>query len=88
MNQSILFSDTQVWDEAKQAVLFPAQCFGALIQCHISKKALEEMSGCLLNDELHILTVFSQCRFEIEELAEALIEDESFDEKGMIEIIN
>ncbi|MCG7491316.1 DUF1488 domain-containing protein [Vibrio sp. Of14-4] len=88
MNQSILFSDMQTWNEAKQVVLFPAQCCGALIQCQISKKALEKMSGCLLNDEQHILTVFSQFRFEIEELAEALIEDEAFDQTGMIEISN
>ena len=74
-----LVSDIQTWNEAEQVVLFPAQCCGALIRCQISKKALEDV-WVPFKDEQHILTV-SQCRFEIEELAEALIEDEAFDQQ-------
>ncbi|GLT20241.1 transcriptional regulator [Vibrio zhanjiangensis] len=88
MNQSILFSDIQSWDEHRQVVLFSAQLSGALINCLISKKALENISGCLLNEEKQILETFSRFRFDIEDLAENLIEDEAFNQQGMIEVVS
>ena len=86
MNQSILFSDIQSWDEDQQAVLFSAQRSGALIQCLISKKVLESIAGFYLNGEQQILAAFSMLRFDIEELTEQLIEDEVFNDQGMVEV--
>ncbi|MBU2897640.1 DUF1488 domain-containing protein [Vibrio hepatarius] len=88
MNQSILFSDTQLWDKDKQAVFFSAQCSGALIQCLIRKKELESIAGYSLNDEQQILEAFSMLRFDVEELTEQLIEDEAFNEQGMVEVVS
>lgn len=86
MNQSILFPDIQSWDEEKQAIVFPAQQSGALIQCLVNTAELEKLSGQQVEGEQQALTVFSQYRFDLEELAEELIEDEEFNSKGEIEI--
>ncbi|NOH81383.1 DUF1488 domain-containing protein [Vibrio sp. RE86] len=86
MNQSILFPDIQSWDEDKQAIVFPAQQSGALIQCLVNTAELEKLSGQQVEGEQQALTVFSQYRFDLEELAEELIEDEDFNSKGEIEI--
>lgn len=86
MNQSILFPDIQSWDEEKQAIVFPAQQSGALIQCLVNTAELEKLSGQQIEGEQQALTVFSQYRFDLEELAEELIEDEEFNSKGEIEI--
>lgn len=86
MNQSILFPDIQSWDEEKQTIVFPAQQSGALIQCLVNTAELEKLSGQQVEGEQQALTVFSQYRFDLEELAEELIEDEEFNSKGEIEI--
>ncbi|MFB9215481.1 DUF1488 family protein [Vibrio sinaloensis] len=88
MNQSILFPDIQSWDEDKQAVLFSAQQAGALIQCMVSISELERLSGQTITGEKQALEVFSQYRFDLEELAEELIEDEEFDSLGWIEVVS
>ncbi len=86
MNQSILFPDIQSWDQDKQAVLFSAQQAGALIQCLVTKAELEKLSGQTVDNEQQALEVFSQYRFDLEELAEELIEDEEFNPQGWIVI--
>ncbi|UUM30664.1 DUF1488 domain-containing protein [Vibrio japonicus] len=88
MNQSILFPDIQSWDEEQQIVTFPAQQSGALIECFIRKAELEKISGQRIEEEQQALDVFSQCRFELEELAEELIEEEEFNALGQIEVIS
>lgn len=88
MNQSILFPDIQSWDEDKQAVLFSAQQAGALIPCLVSKTELEKLSGQTVENEQQALEVFSQYRFDLEELAEELIEDEEFNSQGWIEVVS
>ena len=88
MNQSILFPDIQSWDEDKQAVLFSAQQAGALIQCLVSITGLEKLSGQTVENEQQALEVFSQYRFDLEELAEELIEDEEFNSQGWIEVVS
>ena len=88
MNQSILFPDIQSWDEDKQAVLFSAQHAGALIQCLVSKTELEKLSGQTVENEQQALEVFFQYRFDLEELAEELIEDEEFNSQGWIEVVS
>ncbi|EAR55095.1 hypothetical protein SKA34_17688 [Photobacterium sp. SKA34] len=86
MNQDILFSDIQSWDAVRQAVNFPAQQGGALIICWVTLNWLQQHSGKALNNEADILAEFSSMRFDLEELAEVVIEDESFDDDGDIVI--
>lgn len=87
MNQSILFPDMQHWDDKLQAVVFPAQQSGALIECVIGIRQLETISGQKLQGAEQAVACFSQHRFDLEELAEALIEDEAFNQAGQIEVI-
>jgi hypothetical protein len=92
MNQSILFPDIQHWDETTQFVRFPAQQAGALIECKISLASLVELNKNEFVETnakdigQRALEVFAQARFDIEELAEALIEDEAFDQFGEVQI--
>ncbi|MGF1726440.1 DUF1488 domain-containing protein [Photobacterium nomapromontoriensis] len=86
MNQDIIFADLQSWDRQRQAVNFPAQQAGALITCWVSVSWLEQQCDQALTDEATILSVFFQFRFDLEELAEALIEDEAFNQDGDIVI--
>jgi len=84
MNQDILFADIQSWDNDKRAVNFPAQQAGALITCWVSLQWLQKKTVQELTTESDILAVFSANRFDLEELAEELIEDEAFDSEGHI----
>lgn len=86
MNQDILFADIQTWDSERQAVCFPAQQAGALIRCWVRLAWLEKQTGEVLTDEAAILTAFNSCRFDLEELAESLIEDEDFNQDGDVMI--
>ncbi len=86
MNQSILFPDTQHWDEENKRVVFFAQQSGSLIECCISSDELEIISGYAIKNGEQALAVFDDCRFDMEELAEQLIEDELFNEDGKIVI--
>ena len=87
MNQSILFPDIQTWNEELNAVTFPAQQSGALIECVASVSYLSQLSERTINGAQQALDVFEQNRFEIEEQAEQLIEDEEYNAQGMIELI-
>ena len=86
MNQDILFADIQLWDSEKQAVNFPAQQAGALITCWVSLSWLQKKTAQPLVEEADILSVFAANRFDLEELAETMIEDEEFNQGGDIEI--
>ncbi|KDM91429.1 DUF1488 domain-containing protein [Photobacterium galatheae] len=86
MNQDILFADIQTWDSGRQAVCFPAQQAGALIRCWVSLIWLEKQAGEVLTDEAAILTAFTSYRFDLEELAESMIEDEDFNQDGEVMI--
>ncbi|HIF9166226.1 TPA: DUF1488 domain-containing protein [Photobacterium damselae] len=85
MNQDILFADIQLWDSVRQAVNFPAQQAGALITSWVSLAWLQQHSPNLelANKEI-ILARFAELRFDLEEIAEEMIEDERFDECGDI----
>ncbi|QMV12871.1 DUF1488 family protein [Vibrio spartinae] len=86
MNQSILFPDVQSWDETTQQIRFPAQCQGALIECTVAVTVLEQVSGQQIKNEEKAIRIFSQYRFDFEELAEQLIEDEAYNALGQIEL--
>ena len=86
MNQAILFPDMQHWHQASQSVVFPAQHVGALIECVVSISVLRKISGEAIENSQQALQVFAQWRFDLEELAETLIEDEEFNAQGQVEI--
>ncbi|OAN12615.1 transcriptional regulator [Photobacterium jeanii] len=86
MNQDILFADLQTWTPERQAVMFPAQQAGALIQCWVSLARLQQSAAQPLSSEAEILAAFAAQRFDLEEIAETLIEDEDFDVNGDIQI--
>ena len=88
MNQSILFPEMQSWDETLQAVVFPAQQSGALIECLVRDAELEKLSGCDIESGEQALEIFVQNRFDIEDLTEALIEEEEFNASGRIDVIS
>jgi len=88
MNQSILFLDIQVWNPELEAVVFPAQQSGALIECLVSMQELQKISGVDINSEEEALAAFADVRFDLEELAEELIEDEAFNQSGQIEVVS
>ena len=84
MNQGILFPDLMEWQAGEQRVRFPAQQMGALINCYISRRRLEKMTGLSLVKEEDILRAFESVRFDIEDIAEKLIEEQEFAEDGAI----
>lgn len=84
MNQGILFPDLMEWQAQEMRVHFPAQQMGALINCYISLRRLEKMTGLALSREDDILRAFESGRFDIEDFAEKLIEEQSFAEDGAI----
>jgi len=86
MNQSILFPDLQQWLAVSECIEFPAQQSGHTISCIISVNKLAKLSGKSIAGEQQALLLFAEYRFDIEELAEELIEEESFNSSGQIEI--
>lgn len=86
MNQSILFPDLQSWQEEKQRIVFVAQQSGLNIDCFITLSRLSQLKGEKLEGEEQALQIFTEYRFDIEELAEQQIEDEDFNLDGHIEI--
>ncbi|MGL4251722.1 MAG: DUF1488 domain-containing protein [Aeromonas sp.] len=84
MNQGILFPELMEWQASEQRVHFPAQHMGALIDCYISQRRLEKMTGLALTKEEDIVRAFESIRFDIEELTEKLIEEQEFAEDGAI----
>ena len=76
MNQGILFPDLMEWQAGEQRVRFPAQQMGALIDCYISQRRLEKMTGLVLTGEDEIVRTSESVRVDIEDLAEELIEEQ------------
>lgn len=84
MNQSILFSDDQVWNDRLKQIEFSAHCMGALIVCVVPLASLEKMSLANIPDGVSALDQFKQYRYDFEELAESLIKDEEFNSLGQV----
>ena len=76
MNQSVIFTD-QVYPETNQ-VKFIAQQQGVNINCYASFSVISELCGS------NVVCLFEQCRFDLEDQAEALIEQEAFNDSGDI----
>ncbi|WP_025822982.1 DUF1488 domain-containing protein [Shewanella marina] len=86
MNQDVIFADIQYWDSEQQKMIFPAQSQGMNISCCISLERLKQISEQDPITEAEIMAVFNDSRFDIEDIAEALIEAEAFDEQGLIQL--
>ncbi|PJC85169.1 DUF1488 domain-containing protein [Vibrio sp. HA2012] len=86
MNQSILFPDVQDWNDDLQAITFPAQQSGALIECVITLDKLSQLAETEVSAGEEALQQFKLLRFDIEELAEELIENEEFNPEDQIEL--
>ncbi|MGL5360184.1 MAG: DUF1488 domain-containing protein [Shewanella sp.] len=90
MNQSILFPDLQYWDDTQKRVCFIAQSQGMNIKCYISANTLAELNDFSAqpstDEAAAMLALFDAVRFDAEELAEALIEAEAFDEFGAVHL--
>ncbi len=84
MNQNIIFSDDMTWDDELASIQFTGQQQGMTIRCYIGLDALSQLSQEMVSDQQHAISMFEQYRFDIEELAEELIEQEAFDEQGRI----
>ena len=88
MNQAILFSDNERYNVELQQVEFSAQCQGALITCIISVDNLFQLNDKNFKSqdisETIILSLFESSRFDIEDIAEQMINDQAFDEDGKV----
>ncbi|NUU65555.1 DUF1488 domain-containing protein [Enterobacteriaceae bacterium BIT-l23] len=80
MNQSIQFPDRETWDEARQAVCFPALVGGMQLTCAIRGATLAARYGNV--DEP--LALFRTRRWDLEEEAEQRIQDQEEDESGWL----
>jgi len=91
MNQTILFSDNERYNSALEQVEFEAQCQGALVTCVISVDNLFQLNekDAKLQDtsETEILSLFESSRFDIEDIAEQLINDQRFNEDGKVYLL-
>ncbi len=67
-------------------MVFVGQQSGNLIECLVSAGYLENLSQLQIDEEVTALKVFSEYRFDLEDLAEELIEAEEFNQLGQIEI--
>jgi hypothetical protein len=88
MNQAILFSDNERYNEKLKQVEFTAQSQNALITCIISLDnlyLLNELSDVSKNiNEQTILNLFDSVRFDIEEIAEKMIDDQQLGHDGKL----
>ena len=84
MNQSIIFSD-QLYVETDQ-VRFIAQQQGMNINCFVSFAVISELCDEQLVSDNNVVNMFEKCRFDLEDKAELLIEQEQFNSKGDISI--
>ncbi|ATC92884.1 DUF1488 domain-containing protein [Pseudoalteromonas tunicata] len=80
MNQAVLFNDDVSFDAQLQQLTFSAMANGQLIQCVI------ELTNFKLANKNEALVYFQLYKFDYEELAEQLIEDEEYDDNGLIVI--
>ncbi|MGI2106079.1 DUF1488 domain-containing protein [Shewanella frigidimarina] len=82
MNQSVIFTD-QVYPETNQ-VKFIAQQQGININCYASFSVISELCDKQVVSGSNVVCLFEQCRFDLEDQAEALIEQEAFNDSGDI----
>jgi len=79
MNQVIQFPDRETWNETEQAVTFPAMVNGFQLTCAISVAVLFQRFG-----EGEPLEIFCAHRWDLEDLAQELIEEQQEDAQGWV----
>lgn len=79
MNQAIQFPDREEWNDAEQAVFFPALVNGMQLMCIIKGEVLLRRFG---GDSP--LRAFSENRWDLEEEASDLISDRQEDNQGRV----
>lgn len=84
MNQSVIFNELVRWVAELEVVEFTAQQQGSLIRCQVSRRYLQQFSVPQLVGADDTIEVFEHQRFDLEEMAEALITEEAFDSHGDI----
>ena len=83
MNQSVIFTDSLVFNKKTNTIEFTAQNMGVNIPCYIS---LEQLS-VLANEEVteqKAIEIAESFRFDIEEHFEEKIDAEELDENGAV----
>ncbi|AIX75703.1 MAG: DUF1488 domain-containing protein [Mixta calida] len=80
MNQAIQFPDRENWDEAQQAICFPAMVNGFQLTCAITVKELRQR----FLEEGEPLEIFRRHRWDLEDQAQSLIEDQQEDSQGWV----
>ncbi|SLK21279.1 Protein of unknown function [Enterobacter sp. NFR05] len=82
MNQAIQFPDREEWNDAQQAVYFPALVNGLQLTCIMRAEVLAERFG---GDSPALwLALFRENRWDLEDEAEQLIREQQEDEQGYI----
>jgi hypothetical protein len=82
MNQSVIFTD-QLYVETN-SVKFIAQQQGMNISCFAGFTLISQLCDNHLVNATNAASLFEQCRFDLEDKAEMLIEQETFNESGEI----
>ncbi|WP_437889921.1 DUF1488 domain-containing protein [Phytobacter sp. V91] len=82
MNQAIQFPDREEWSDSEQALCFPAMVNGILLTCMISGETLALRFGG--DSPAQWLTSFQQCRWDLEDEAEQLIQQQQEDAQGRV----
>lgn len=80
MNQAIQFIDRVEFDEQTQLLTFYAQVSGLMVECIVNTQSLS------ISDMAAAKQYFETLRFDYEDLAEQLIDDEEYNSAGQIEI--
>ncbi|MDD8060573.1 MULTISPECIES: DUF1488 domain-containing protein [Shewanella] len=84
MNQNVIFGD-QLFVEADN-VRFIAQRQGVNINCFVSFSTISALCQSQAVSEHNAACMFEQCRFDLEDQAEALINQEAFTDIGDIKL--
>lgn len=85
MNQSVIFSD-HLFIETNQ-VRFIAQLQGMNINCFASFGIISKLCDHQDVSQHNAAGLFEQCRFDLEDKAESLIEQEAFNDSGEIIVV-
>ena len=80
MNQAIQFPDREEWNESKKCVCFPALVNGMQLTCAITGESLANRFAGDTPEQW--LASFRQHRWDLEEEAENLIQEQSEDDQG------
>lgn len=80
MNQAIQFIDRLEFKPEEKQLVFFAQVSGFMVECVIDTSKYD------FADQSSAVNYFGSYRFDYEELAEQLIEDEQYNSAGQIEL--